>query len=319
MNKGILIAIIVAIVMVISGSLIFFGVVKFSDRGFEILSSDNIKTSSYELKGNLKDINIDTNEADISFFPSEDGQIKIVCSEDENLRHKVTMNGGSLDITVEAEGRFKWIQLGVGKQSIDIYIPDGEYGSLTIDSDTGDVTVPGEFSFETIGISTDTGSIECKATCKGSLYTESDTGAIALSGLSANFISAKSDTGRIEISSAAVGDCVYCENDTGRCSISDTKCRVLMIKEDTGNVLLTDVLADERFDITSSTGGVTFDGCDAGEIYAKTSTGNVSGTLLSDKVYLIESDTGRINVPKTITGGRCEIETDTGNVEIKVL
>jgi len=46
----------------------------------------------------------------------------------------------------------------------------------------------------------------------------------------------------------------------------------------------------------------------------KTDTGNVTGTLLSEKVFLVETDTGRINVPRTTAGGVCEITTDTGDV-----
>jgi hypothetical protein len=56
--------------------------------------------------------------------------------------------------------------------------------------------------------------------------------------------------------------------------------------------------------------------CD--EIYLKTDTGDVSGFLLSDKIFIAESDTGRISVPKTFTGGKCEVKTDTGNIKITV-
>jgi DUF4097 and DUF4098 domain-containing protein YvlB len=56
------------------------------------------------------------------------------------------------------------------------------------------------------------------------------------------------------------------------------------------------------------------DACDAAEIYIKTDTGNVEGRFLSDKVFIAKTDTGLINVPKTITGGRCEITTNTGDI-----
>jgi len=63
---------------------------------------------------------------------------------------------------------------------------------------------------------------------------------------------------------------------------------------------------------------VVFEGCDAGEIYVDTDTGDVSGTLLSDKVFIVKTDTGKIDVPNSISGGRCEIETDTGDVKISI-
>jgi DUF4097 and DUF4098 domain-containing protein YvlB len=76
--------------------------------------------------------------------------------------------------------------------------------------------------------------------------------------------------------------------------------------------------AKEKLSIERSTGDVIFEGCDAGEIYVKTDTGDVKGTLLSEKVFLTDTDTGKISVPKTITGGRCEVSTDTGDIELSI-
>ena len=61
-----------------------------------------------------------------------------------------------------------------------------------------------------------------------------------------------------------------------------------------------------------------FNHCDAETICVNTDTGSVTGTLLTDKVFIIETDTGSVNVPKSITGGRCEITTDTGNIRITI-
>lgn len=44
----------------------------------------------------------------------------------------------------------------------------------------------------------------------------------------------------------------------------------------------------------------------------------MKGSLLSDKVFLMQTDTGEVDVPKTVTGGKCEIITDTGDIRIDV-
>jgi hypothetical protein len=44
----------------------------------------------------------------------------------------------------------------------------------------------------------------------------------------------------------------------------------------------------------------------------------VCGTLLSSKVFIIKTDTGDVDVPKSTVGGRCEITTSTGDVEISI-
>ena len=49
-----------------------------------------------------------------------------------------------------------------------------------------------------------------------------------------------------------------------------------------------------------------------------TDTGDVKGSLLSEKIFIPTTDTGDVDVPKTVTGGRCEITTDTGDIKITV-
>ena len=105
---------------------------------------------------------------------------------------------------------------------------------------------------------------------------------------------------------------------TGKTNISDVRCKNLITDGNTGDVFLKNVIATERFSIERSTGDVKFDRCDASEIFVQTDTGSVTGTLLSDKVFIPKSDTGDIEVPKTVTGGRCEITTDTGDIKISI-
>ena len=78
------------------------------------------------------------------------------------------------------------------------------------------------------------------------------------------------------------------------------------------------VIAANKFSIERSTGDVKFSRCDVAELYLKTSTGNVTGSLLADKVFITDTNTGSVDVPKTAVGGRCEIKTGTGDIKIKI-
>ena len=75
----------------------------------------------------------------------------------------------------------------------------------------------------------------------------------------------------------------------------------------------------EKFDIKCTTGSVHFDHSDASDIKVKTTTGGVKGTLLSDKIFFTKSSTGSINVPKSTTGGTCDLETTTGSIKIDIV
>ena len=87
---------------------------------------------------------------------------------------------------------------------------------------------------------------------------------------------------------------------------------------DTGGLILTNVLVSGELRLEQNTGDIKLNGCDAGTIFIETDTGDVRGTLLSDKIFLTKTDSGEVDVPRTITGGRCEITTDTGDIKIEV-
>ena len=105
---------------------------------------------------------------------------------------------------------------------------------------------------------------------------------------------------------------------TGKAYLTDIVCKNLTSMGSTGDISLKNVIAAEKISIERSTGDVTFEGSDAAELCITTDTGDVEGSLLTDKVFITKTDTGRINVPNSITGGRCEITTDTGDIKITI-
>ncbi len=105
---------------------------------------------------------------------------------------------------------------------------------------------------------------------------------------------------------------------TGKAKLENVTCRNFNSEASTGDLVMKNVIAKDTFTIKRTTGEVSFDGCDAETIYVTTDTGDVTGTLLSDKVFLTETDTGKVDTPKSITGGRCEITTDTGDIRLDV-
>ena len=105
---------------------------------------------------------------------------------------------------------------------------------------------------------------------------------------------------------------------TGKAYLTNIACKSVLSKGDTGDISLKNVIAAENFSIERTTGDVSFDGSDAAEIFVETDTGNVVGTLLSEKVFVVNTDTGKKEVPETLSGGRCKITTSTGNIRINL-
>lgn len=312
--------IVAAIILIVAGALICavsIGVFK-TDLGK--LGTVSYVTNTYEVSENFHNIEIKGDTGKISFALSEDGSCKVVCHEEEDNPHQVYVQSDTLTIKEEENTGWKFFNFGIniGSPEITVYLPESSYGAISIVADTGDVEIPSDFTFDSIKMTLDTGNAKCFASTDGDIYIKTDTGHINVSGISAAGMKLVSDTGMVEASDVVLANDLDIRVETGKVILTNVSCRNLTSNGDTGSIDMTNVIASCEFNLERDTGSIKFDGCDADTIYVKTDTGSVTGTLLSDKVFITETDTGSINVPKTITGGRCEISTDTGNINIEI-
>ncbi len=279
----------------------------------------NYETNTYEINEKFSDIAIKTDTADIIFLQSDDGVCKVVCYEKGNVKHAVGAANGRLQIS--AVDTRKWYEhISFFESSkITVYLPEKEYGSLNIEESTGDIDLPNQFAFESIDISLSTGDVYCAASATSHVKIVTSTGDVNLENMSAASVSVSVSTGKVTISNVACVGEAKIEVSTGGSTLSNLTCKNFISSGSTGDISLRNVIATEKFSIERTTGDVKFEASDAEEIFVTTDTGDVSGTLLSEKVFITKTDTGRIDVPNSVTGGRCEITTDTGDIKISIV
>lgn len=319
MRKKTKIWLVIATALVVVGCVIFGGVMTMLQWDFTKLSTVKYETNDYEIDENYKNISIVTDTADIVFMPSQNSKSSIVCHEQKNVKHSVTVKDDTLVISVvDTRKWYEYIGINIGTPKITVYLPNAEYEKLFIKESTGDVAIPNNFSFESMDISTSTGDVKNDASASESIKIKTRTGNIRVENISAEALDLSVSTGEITVCDVTCQGDVKIHVSTGKTKLTDIACKNLTSSGNTGDISLKNVIATEKFSLERSTGDVKFDGCDAAEISVKTDTGDVTGTLLSEKVFLAETDTGRVEVPKTATGGRCEITTDTGDIRIKI-
>ena len=286
--------------LIIAAVLVVIGAAIFAVASIDGLSTVEYETNIHEVSEAFRDISVETDTADITFLPSEDSSCRVVCHEEEQAKHTVSVENRTLHIRVVNEKRwFNYIGIAFDSPTLTIYLPETDYGTLVIDEDTGDIAIPDAFSFESVDLSTSTGDIR-------------------IEGAAADSLDLSVSTGKVTVTDVTCGGDVSIAVSTGDTELSNVTCENLVSTGDTGGISLKNVLAAERFSIERSTGDVHFDSCDAAEILVTTDTGHVTGTLRSEKVFLVETDTGSIEVPQSTTGGRCEIRTDTGDIRIEI-
>ena len=280
MKKSTKIWLITATSLVALGCIMFSVAMTKNYWDFTKLSTVKYETNTYQINENFSNISMNTDTADILFIPSDDKMCKVVCYEMSDMKHTTTVQNDTLTINVTDEREwYDHIGITLGSPKITVYLPKTEYDSLAIKEDTGDIEVPKDFKFGSIDISTSTGDITITGvTCEGDIV--------------------------INVS-------------TGRANLTDIKCKSFISDGSTGDISLKNVIATEKFSIERSTGDVKFDACDATEIWVETDTGDVTGKLLSEKIFITQTSTGDVHVPKSTNGGKCEITTSTGDIYMK--
>ncbi len=163
-----------------------------------------------------------------------------------------------------------------------------------------------------------TGNVNFCASASETVKIKTSTGNICVEDISAGALDLSVTTGKVTVSDVSCDGDVTVGVSTGKTYLTDTRCKSIISSGNTGDIYLDNVIATEKFSIERSTGDVKFDGCDAVEIYVKTDTGDVTGSLLTEKVFITRTDTGNVDVPKTVSGGKCEITTDTGDINISI-
>ena len=310
---------IIALCLIILGGGIFVAVLAVNDWDFSKFGGGRYETKTYTLEEEFENITIDTDTADVVFLPSTDGKCKVVACEEEKQPYSVSVTDGTLNVKLVDER--KWYDhisiFNFEEAKLTVYLPQTEYGKLTLTSTTGDTDIPKNFTFASVDIQATTGDVKFLGSSLGNIKIAVSTGDITMDGAQAKGLDLTVTTGNIRLSNA-VCEGIKIDVSTGKSKLENVACKTLVSDGDTGDIELKNVIATESIYIERDTGDVRFEGMDGGEITIETDTGDVTGTLLSDKIFFVETDTGDKNVPQTTTGGKCTITTDTGDIYIRI-
>ena len=315
MNKDLKMWLILAAVLTIIGCLVFVGGMTAMKWDFKMLTTVKHETNTYEINEPFTNISVKSS-ADVLFLPSVDAKVTVICYEQVNIKHAVTVSDGTLKI--EADDTRKWYEyIGVNFKTpkITVYIPAGEYGELMLDCLTGNIEISKEFKFKNIDVSISTGDVTCFATSSERTSINVITGDIRVEGCSAGSYVLNAATGKTTVFNVTC-DQLYSDVNTGKVSLKNVMCNTITSIGNTGAIKLENVKSANLMKIQRTTGDIELDRCDGGEISINATTGDVKGSLLSGKIFFASSTTGKVSVPQTITGGKCEISTTTGDIKI---
>lgn len=277
-------------------------------------------TNTYEITEEVKNFNIDISTADLEFKVSEDGVSKVICNERENEYHEVTVADNTLSIKYKDDLPWykRWFDLNSSRMNVTIYLPGSNYESLTVKSSTGDININKEYSFSDLDIKLTTGDIKIYSDVTNKLKAETTTGNILISEVSSSSLEAKASTGKLNLNKVDVTNDITLNTSTGHMNLEEVTAANLTTNCSTGEVKLNKVTLANNLNIKTSTGDITIVDSDANEVNLEASTGDVNATFLTSKIVYASSNTGRIDVPHSTSGGLCNIKTSTGDIVVRI-
>lgn len=310
-----------ATLLIVLGSIIFVIAMSLNGWNFTELNTSNYKTSTYDINQDFNSISFETEFVSIEFNLSNDEKCKVVCFEDENEKSSVSVEKQTLTVKSKSASNKKWyeyIGINFNEPKITVYLPKNQYDLLLVKNNSGSIEIPKDLNFTDIDINLTAGDVNLSSAVSEKIKIKTTTGSIVLKNVAADTLDLSVKTGDITAYNLECNGEIKADVTTGGLNLSDANCNNFSSNGNTGEITLNNVISKNQISIERTTGDIKFVKCDAETLFIKTSTGDVSGTLLSQKTFSAKSKVGNVKIPQTASGGKCEITTNTGDIDVDI-
>lgn len=313
-------AIITAVILMVAG--IMISVLTFAVSDFHFSDMDNLKyeTNEYNIDESFSNIIVDADTCDVNIIPADNRRCTVVCNESDKIYYNVSVKDNTLKI--EEKNKLAWYDyigfLHWGDMSINIYLPEYEYNSLYIENSSGNVDVSNYICFFDAEVNASSGDINFEGYVVNDLEISASSGNILLTGVEAENIAASTSSGDIRAVALKAYNRFYTSASSGDITVKDSKSDYFRGSVTSGDISLTDYICDYDINLESTSGDLELEDSDAKNIELKATSGDITGKLLSAKLFDVDTNSGDVDVPQSAKGGRCRIETTSGDIEFEV-
>lgn len=265
---------------------------------FSKLNHIALQTKTYDIEEAFSNIDISAAECDVRFYVSNDGTCRVECIENTKTAHTVSVDNDTLIIT-RTDSR-KWYEhFGFfwGDMGIKVYLPEKVYSKLSVSSVSGDIYIPGDFTFDTAELLNTSGDIAFESTAQKGLTAKTVSGDLTVRNINGGEAEIKSTSGDMKISRLRV--------------------EILDVESTSGDVDIYDAIVAGRISVETVSGDLELDSCDAQSLWLKSVSGDIEGILLSEKHFITHTTSGDVHVSDTFSAAQtCEATTTSGDISI---
>ena len=292
MKKGTIVAIVVAIVLIIVGGILLAMGLSFAGS---VTPESTLTQQEVLIQESFENIQIDTQDCDVTFVPyNGTADAHVVILERENTHHDVWVEDNTLKIKMAERDWTDYIGIYRESMEITVYLPQKQYTSVWVTTDTGEIRTPAPFSAQEILLRSSTGDIYCDSAAGKLLDCMTSTGDIQVRGCVPITMKVQSSTGDVSLYDVQSAE-IHLQNGTGETVAKNVICQMLTCNSSTGDVELQWVTAGEYLQVFTTTGDVEIGNSDAGNINIETETGDIDlPAAWKNKDVRIETDSGDI-------------------------
>lgn len=319
MKKGKKIALMVAGCMILVGLVMTAG--GFAAARFDVsrLNTVSFETKTYEIGEAFHHISIDGAGSDVRLYPWEEDTCKVVCTEEDDVTFAVEVKDDTLHIVRHNSG-VRILHFGVSfeETGISVYLPGKTYESLVIHTTSGNVTAPEALQFSSADIRSTSGEIKMLASIGGSLGVQTTSGDIHIGNTAPDRLDVQSTSGEVTLADVR-GKAIAFDTTSGDITLSGVQGEAITAATTSGEITFTKVISEGSMRLKTTSGDVELRSSDGEDIAVRTTSGRVSGTLLSEKIFRIDTISGDVNAPYSASGGKCEVTTRSGDVDFQII
>lgn len=323
-------------ILALASSIILLGTMAFaltgcSDSPF-VKALQNASDKAAVISQSFEGIEIVSDTADLTFVPSN--ECKIEYTTHKRITYSTEVENGVLKIKLEDSRHWFEKMFSFGDSSkLTVYLPAGEYSSLTIKQATGDINVPADYKFGNVNIKLSTGDTKFSASASEAIEICTSTGDITLENVSCGSLKTKVSSGKTTLTNVAVAGDATVNASTGDMSLNNVTFKNLSttadtgdlnaigltgeglsIERNTGEVGLNDVNCGGKVAVQTTTGKIDATNVTCGDMTVTVSSGKTAMSNVSCISFTSTGNTGDIDMTSLVASERIDITRTTGDV-----
>lgn len=189
------------------------------------------------IRESFHSIRIDDIECDIRLVPAEGDQTMVEYTDSKLYRHHVQVKDGTLILTAEDISTF-WDRFFVISRSheIVVHLPFSQLEALCIETVSGDIQVPNDFSIGYLTIDSTSGNAELACKVSGSVTIETVSGSISLEHTAPNELFLETTSGEANLTAVTVGEFAALSTVSGNLHLNNVEAPFLLASTVSGHI-----------------------------------------------------------------------------------